>query len=282
MKTSAAASIRAFTPIELMVVIAILAILAALLLPGLANSDRAERAIDRNNVRQTLVATHMYSTENNDHLPHPTWGTVSADPGPDGWAYATKNNGRFPGLPPQIPSAFGLLTNTNQLPWFERGLLGPYLAKDQKLLDCPKDIRQRSDGRFLTLYSYREMKLTSYSWNGAVCGYGSGRQVPNAYAGATYKLTGFKGTDFLMWEVDEWVTFNFNDAGQNPTNPNEAVSKRHAGGSPYPDLKDLGGGAIVGRFDTSAHFVKWDLFRILRNTGAVGNPNELLCGPGYR
>jgi type II secretory pathway pseudopilin PulG len=276
-------SVRAFTPIELVVVIAILAILVAMLLPALANSDRAERAIDRNNVRQTLVATHMYSTENNDHLPHPTWGSISSgDPGPDGWAYATRNNGRFPGLPGQIPSAQGRLDHTNQLPWFENGRLGPYLAKDQRLLDCPKDIRQRSGGVFAALYRNREMKLTSYTWNGAVCGYGSnGREVPNASSGATFKSSGFKATDFLMWEKDEMLPFNFNDAAQNPVNPNEGVSTRHANVNPA-NLTEMGGGAIVGRFGGSADFVKWSLFTTLRNMGAVGSPNELLCGPGYR
>jgi len=275
--------VRAFTLIELLVVIAILAILAAILLPGLANaSDRTERAIDMNNVRQTLVAMNMYCEDNNGYLPHPTWGSISGSPSPDGWAYASVNSGRFPGLPGQIPSVSGRLDNTNQLPWFERGQLGPYLAKDQNLLDCPKDIRQRSGGQFASLYRAREMKLTSYGWNGAVCGYGSGgREVPNASAGATYKLSGFKATDFLTWESDEMLPFNFNDAGVNPVNPNEGVSKRHAGGNPT-DLTDLGGGAIVGRFGASVDFVKWSLFTTLRDTGAVGRPNELLCGPGYR
>jgi prepilin-type N-terminal cleavage/methylation domain-containing protein len=273
----------AFTLIELLVVIAILAIMAAMLLPTLANgSDRSERAIDMNNLRQTLVAMQMYCKENNDHLPHPTWGTVSTDPGPDGWAYATRNNGRFPGLPGQIPSASGRLNNTNQLPWFERGLLGPYLAKDQKLLDCPKDVRLPSGGQFLALYGSRELKLTSYGWNGAVCGYGSlGREVPNANSGATFKLSGFKAADFLMWEADEWHPYNFNDAGQNPVNLNEGISKRHAGGNPT-DVTDLGGGAIVGRFGGGVDFIKWGLFRTLQTTGGGGKPNELLCGPGYR
>lgn len=169
MKTSAAVSIRAFTLIELLAVIVILAMLAATLLPGLANgSDRSERAIDLNNVRQTLVATHMFSTENNDHLPHPTWGSISGEPGPDGWAYATRNNGRFHGLPGQIPSAAGRLDNTNQLPWFENGQLGPYLAKDQKLLDCPMDVRQSAGGAvFVALPRPRnEADIVHLEWGG--------------------------------------------------------------------------------------------------------------------
>ena len=109
-----------------------------------------------------------------------------------------------------------------------------------------------------------------------------GREVPNANAGATYKLSGFKATDFLMWEKDELNTFNFNDAAQNPANSNEGVSQRHAGGNGFGPTHGMSGGAIVGRFGGGVDFVKWSLFTTLRNTGAVGSPNELLCGPGYR
>jgi prepilin-type N-terminal cleavage/methylation domain-containing protein len=276
------ASATGFTLIELLVVIAIIAILAAMLLPVLAKAkDKAERTIDLNNVRQILVSMNMYATDNTDFLPHPTWGTISADPGPDGWAYAAKNNGRFAGLPGQIPSVAGLLNNTNQLPWFENGQLGHFMAKNQKAFDCPKDFKQRTGGKFLPLFRGREMKLTSYTWNGAVCGYGGGTQVPNANLGRTYKLSGFKTTDFLMWESDELDPFNFNDAGQNPANAREGVSQRHAGGNATDPTIDAGGGAIVGRFGANVGFVKWKLFTTLRNSGGPRRPNELLCGPGY-
>jgi type II secretory pathway pseudopilin PulG len=267
-----------------LVVIAIIAILAAMLLPALSRAkDKAEASMDLNNVRQVLVAMNMYATDNNDFLPHPTWGSIGGGPGPDGWAYATMNNGRLPGQPAQIPTAVGRDNNTNQLPWFQIGQLGPLLAKNQTVMDCPRDVKMRGGGRYRPLWIAREMKLTSYTWNGAVCGYGGGREVANATArGATYKLSGFKAQDFLMWESDELDSFNFNDAGQNPANANEGVSQRHAGGTPRGPTLDSGGGAIVGRFGSSVGFIKWREFTRLRNTGGVGRSNELLCGPGYR
>jgi prepilin-type N-terminal cleavage/methylation domain-containing protein len=60
----------AFTLIELLVVIAIVAILAALLLPGLARAKgQADRISCLNNLRQISVFMQLYTDDNNDVFP---------------------------------------------------------------------------------------------------------------------------------------------------------------------------------------------------------------------
>src|SRR5260221_347822 len=60
----------AFTLIELLVVIAIIAILAALLFPALVGAkERARRVACKNNIRQFLVALHLYGDDSEQRLP---------------------------------------------------------------------------------------------------------------------------------------------------------------------------------------------------------------------
>jgi len=73
------AMLPAFTLIELLVVIAIIAILAGLLLPALTGAkERSHRAGCISNIRQFILATHLYAGDFHDALPR--GGTDNRNP----------------------------------------------------------------------------------------------------------------------------------------------------------------------------------------------------------
>jgi len=67
---------RAFTLVELLMVIAVIAILAALMLPVLSSAkSKAKRTTCLNNLKQINLAIHVYAGNNDDRLPDTGLGT---------------------------------------------------------------------------------------------------------------------------------------------------------------------------------------------------------------
>ena len=248
----------------------------ALLLPALAKSQsQSHTTIDISKVQQILKAVHVYSADNNDFLPHPTWGC-----GITGWAYSAGIRDGALGSAASPAQVAAVLSN--QLGYFRKSQLAPLLNNDQKLLECPTDVAMRRSGQFKAWYLQRQIKLTSYGFTGAISGFGTPKEAPNANAGGTYKLSAFRPSSFLMWEEDETRAFNFNDGGNNQENANEGQSQRHtitggSGGFAIP--ANSNGRGMVGRFGGEATFFKIKAFSALRVTPAE---NDLRCGPGYR
>ena len=66
------ANVRAFTLIELLTVIAIIGILAAIIIPTVGKvRETAQRAVDASNLREIAKAAMVYAADNSDRLPEP-------------------------------------------------------------------------------------------------------------------------------------------------------------------------------------------------------------------
>src|SRR5207253_1975348 len=138
--------------------------------------------------------------------------------------------------------------------------------------------RVESRGSKRSFYLQRPIKITSYTWNGVVISYDSGR-IPST---KTHKITSFKPTNILQWETDELIPFLFNDAGNTP---DEGISQRHGGAYTVAMNKDVKGGAAVGLFSGTVFNLKYAKYYSMAGRPAAGiritdgPPNDLWCDP---
>jgi prepilin-type N-terminal cleavage/methylation domain-containing protein len=192
---------RAFTLIELLVVIAIIAILAALLMPALNKAKlSASKATDLNNLKQIMLAVHIYASDNGDVLPSANWDDGGGSL--PGWLYT-------PG------GAIEFDITTGQI-WA--------MLHDPKIYVCPSDNLQMTHwSEHDQKVEQRSQQLSSYAMNGGVIGYSYGYE----HTHGPVKLGQMQPGDCAFWETDETEPYYFNDGANYPP---EGVSGRHAAG----------------------------------------------------
>jgi prepilin-type N-terminal cleavage/methylation domain-containing protein/prepilin-type processing-associated H-X9-DG protein len=126
---------RAFSLIEVLVVIALIAILAGLLLPALSRTrEKAKSAYCLSNLKQWGLATHLFVAENNGLLPK------------DGFATPTLPGHFVSGWYVQLPEMSGIAPYLS-MPWRTNASVEPGLSA----WICPANSR-RSNGNLLFHY----------------------------------------------------------------------------------------------------------------------------------
>ena len=126
---------RAFTLVELLVVIGIIAVLISMLLPALRRArDEAQRVYCRNQLRQITIACLMYANEHKGFLPGP-YGIVSPPAGSDGYVNGTT-------LTDHRPVSTGWIWQSGAL-------------KDPRVWLCPADTRLPQGVTFSYTYNCR-------------------------------------------------------------------------------------------------------------------------------
>jgi prepilin-type N-terminal cleavage/methylation domain-containing protein len=234
---------NAFTLIELLVVIAIIAILAAILMPVLSQAkNQSAKAADLGNLRQIMMAVHVYTGDNNDILAWPNWDYGRVMPNKvarPGWLYAINP-----------------LTNGSAAFNAQSGLLWDSLHGGKVLLcpmDNPGEIYQKPKGGT----EQRAQQLSTYIMNGAVIGFRTGYHSNAIPVKASQMLP----TDCILFEADDRKAFSYNDGSSWPS---EGISARHSNG------------ATQAALDGSSSYVRNDDWA---NDVAYPGKNRLWCYP---
>lgn len=239
---------NAFTLVELLVVIGIIAVLIAILLPALQRASEAgKRTQCMNNHRQFLYGVRMYTDEHRDMLP---FSNSNSDESAQLW--------RAPGW---LYDPTRINKSNIQEQDREGGAIYKYL-KNSKIYRCPFDTGPWPANSMQRLTSY----LINRQINGRYLAPG-GKSFPYP----SFKITKFKANDILFWECDETLGGGYWNDGNN--DHNEGITKRHGGRGAGNNA-----GAIIGCIGGHAEWITVAAF----NAEAAKKGGRVQCSPWNR
>ena len=149
---------RAFTLIEVLVVVSIIALLIAILLPSLTYArDQAQTVVCKTRLRELYYGHVFYSHENKQFFPHYEWWLWDAHPIPSyNYPEAMKN------YYPNLYAKTGGTWPTDSSRWVEFGQIYKFM-KDKEMYFCPKDRKRRIGVAIGAGGAYGNKPIHSYS-----------------------------------------------------------------------------------------------------------------------
>ena len=149
---------KAFTLVELLVTIAIIAVLLSILIPAVQSARESARTVQcQNNLRQIGIATSSFETFN-QHYPIGYYGPRPVQPASDTDSF----QGMLPSILPHIEagSVYSLPENTHW--WFDEETWYNSQAKIRSFV-CPSEPTQQT-GTFVRLHTYRFYNSVRKRW----------------------------------------------------------------------------------------------------------------------
>jgi prepilin-type N-terminal cleavage/methylation domain-containing protein len=186
---------RAFTLVELLVVIGIIALLVSILMPALSKARaQAQRVVCASNIRQLAIAATIYVKDNNGWLPYVCAGNIPIDQ--PGWLYTR-----------------GKLSSPRKAEDVASSALYKVL-RTPKVFRCPADVDGTDDPFPNSVYP-----LTSYTMN--ICMARAPNYTPR-------KASKYKSHCVIYWEPDETergITWTWDDGASAPDQ--SGITQRH-------------------------------------------------------